>query len=134
MTGAQDRLHRVPAPGEWSPGMVLVHMADNEIVYSFGLRLLLTSGRAQLPAFDAGAWVERFADLDADAKQSIARWRPLREANLRVLETLEEEEWLLAGWQAGDQQEVSVRRLTEQLAGHDRRHLDQLRAALAPGG
>ena len=128
--GVADRLHRAPAPGEWSPLQVLAHLADAELVYSVRFRLILTSARAELTEYDQEAWVQRFADLDGGPRGSLARWRPLRDANLALLESLEDEEWDLTGRHPG-RGETTVRQTCVLLAAHDREHLDQLRGALA---
>ena len=129
--GVADRLHRAAAPGEWSPLMVLAHLADAELVYCVRLRLMLTSGsRPDLAPFDEEAWVVRFADLDGGARGSLARWRPLREANLALFDSLDEEEWQLTA-RHPTRGELTVRQMCDLLAAHDREHLDQLRGTLA---
>ena len=129
--GVADRLHRAPGVGEWSPRMVLAHLADAELVYSVRFRLMLTSsGPADLSPFDEEAWVQRFAELDQGPRGSLARWRPLREANLALLDSLDDDEWLLTG-RHPTRGEMTVRQVCDLLATHDREHLDQLRGALA---
>lgn len=129
-TAGGRRVRREPSPGEWSPAEVVHHLGDTELVYSVRLRMVITSDRPLLPAYDEGAWVRRFAELDPDPKQSLARWRVLREANLRLLESLAPEEWGLAGLHP-ERGEVTVGRMVESLVDHDRQHLAQIRAGLA---
>lgn len=125
-----ERLRREPAAGEWSPAAVVSHLADAELVYSVRLRMAITSDRPFLTAFDEGAWVRRFAELEADPKQSLARWRMLREANLRLLESLAPEEWSLPALHA-ERGELTVAKMAGSLVDHDREHLAQIRAGLA---
>ncbi len=125
-----DRVRRSPAPGEWSPAEVVSHLADAELVYGVRLRMVVTADRPYLPAFDEGAWCRRLAELDADPKEVLARWRMLREANLRLLESLDPEEWRMSGVHA-ERGELTMAQLAEQLAGHDRAHLAQIRTGLA---
>lgn len=133
-----DRLYRVPSQGSgagdgqesWSPAMVLAHLADAEMVYGVRLRAVLADARPFLVAYDQEEWVRRFAHLDDDPKATLGRWRVLRDANLRVFESLADEEWWRTGVHA-ERGEMSLASIAVVLAGHDREHLDQIRAALA---
>ena len=129
-TAKSEAMHRSPAPDEWSPATVVAHLSDAELVYSVRIRMALTADRPYLAAFDENAWVDRFADLEVDPKESLQRWRSLRDANLRVLESLEPGEWKLTGLHA-ERGELSVAHIADLLVQHDRAHLAQIRAGLA---
>lgn len=129
-TAKSEAMHREPAEGEWSPATVVAHLADAELVYSVRIRMALTADRPYLSAFDENAWVRRFAELETDPKESLARWRALRDANLRILDSLEPAEWKLTGLHA-ERGEVSVAHIADLLVAHDRAHLAQIRAGLA---
>ncbi len=125
-----DAVHRSPAEGEWSPATVVSHLADAELVYSVRIRMAVTADRPYLPSFDENAWVRRFAELASDPKESLARWRSLREANVQVLEALEPDEWKLSALHA-ERGEVTVTQIADLLVQHDRAHLAQIRAGMA---
>ena len=127
-----ERLGREVDDDEWSPAVVLAHLADAELVYSVRIRMALTADRPYLPAFDERVWVRRFAELEDDPKQSLARWRVLRDQNVKLLESLEDEEWKLSGVHA-ERGELSVAQMADLLAKHDTDHLDQIRQGLAGG-
>lgn len=110
--------------------MVVSHLADAELVYSVRVRMMLTDERPYLAAFDERAWAERFSGLDPDPKQALTRWRLLRDANLRLLESLDETEWERTGLHP-QHGEMTLASIAELLAAHDRDHLDQIRQALA---
>lgn len=129
-TAKPDVLRREPSEGEWSPATVMAHLADSELVYSVRIRMAVTADRPYLAAFDEDAWVRRFAELETDTKESLGRWRALREANLRVLDSLEPGEWKLTGLHA-ERGELSVAQIADLIVNHDRNHLAQLRSALA---
>jgi hypothetical protein len=129
-TAKTESLRRSPGPEEWSPATVLTHLADAELVYSVRIRMALTADRPYLAAFDENAWVRRFAELDTDPKEALVRWRALRDANLRVLDSLEPGEWKLTGLHA-ERGELSVAHIADLLVQHDRAHLAQIRAGLA---
>lgn len=129
-TARNEAMHRQPADDEWSPATVVAHLADAELVYSVRIRMAVTADRPYLAGFDENAWVRRFAELETDAKESLARWRSLRDANLRVLASLEPDEWKLTGMHA-ERGEMSVTQIADLLVQHDRAHLAQIRAGLA---
>jgi hypothetical protein len=124
------QLRRRPADrAAWSAAMVMSHLADAELVYGLRLRLILTEARPLLSAFDQNGWAERFGGLD-DPRDALARWRTLREANLRVLESVEDDEWDRTGVHV-QRGEMTVADVVAHLIDHDRNHLDQIRRTLA---
>jgi hypothetical protein len=125
-----NRLLKAPASREWSPAQVIAHLADAELVYGFRLRKVVTEPYPQLAAFDENAWAERFASVEEEPRDALARWRVLRESNLRIFESLVEDEWERTGNHA-EKGEMSTADIAELLADHDRNHLDQIRKSLA---
>jgi hypothetical protein len=57
-------------------------------------------------------------------------FRLLREANLRMLSRLTDDEWQRSGIHA-ERGRITVRDLARHMAGHDVNHVDQIRAILA---
>lgn len=129
-TARTEAMQRKPDDDEWSPATVVAHLADAELVYSVRIRMAVTADRPYLAAFDENAWVRRFAELETDAKESLARWRSLRDANLRLLASLDPDEWKLSGMHA-ERGEMTVTQIADRLVQHDRAHLAQIRAGLA---
>jgi uncharacterized damage-inducible protein DinB len=122
-------LNQIPQRGEWSAAQVAAHMADAEMVYSVRVRMMLTDDNPTLVAYDQEAWAARLSMSDETVAGAIARFRILREANLRVYESLEEDEWDRVGTHE-EQGLVSIKGTVETLIGHDRSHLDQIRKLL----
>lgn len=115
--------------GEWSAQQVVAHIADNELVYSVRLRMVLTDENPLLVGFDEQAWSARFAMTDATVAATIERFRVLRDANIRLFNSLEPAEWSRSGTHA-DKGELTVADIAELLVGHDRTYLDQIRKLL----
>ena len=132
LVGGADaaRLRRSPGRGEWSAATVVAHLADAELVYAFRLRAIVAEDKPLLAAFDEAAWAERFAALETDTRQSLARWRAVREATIRLLESLAPAEWDRTGMHQA-RGVMSVAHVARLLVDHDATHLDQIRAALA---
>jgi hypothetical protein len=129
-TATPEQLSRSPAPGEWSPGDVLNHLADSDLVHATRIRMIVTQDRPTIVGYDQDAWTERFGTLDATPYETIDRWQALRGANLRVYESLQAAEWDRVGVHS-ERGEESVRLNVQLLAGHDRMHLAQFRRGLA---
>ena len=85
-------LNHSPAPGEWAPRDVLSHLADSDLVTGMRVRMIVTQDHPTLIGYDQEAWTSRFGGLDPSAADTIARWRTLRQANLRIYESLTPEE------------------------------------------
>ena len=129
-TAKPGELHRQADPDEWTPATVVAHLADAELVYGVRIRMVLTGDRPYIPSYDERAWVERFSELERDVKETLARWRSLRDANLRLFASLDEAEWKLTGIHA-ERGELSVAQIAATMASHDAEHVDQIRAGLA---
>jgi hypothetical protein len=125
-----DQLSAAPAPGEWSPWQVLVHLADSEAVLGMRVRLIVTQDQPTLVGYDQDAWTARFADLDPDPQATFARWLALRQNNLRLYESLTDDEWARTGMHT-ERGAESAREVVRLAAGHDRAHIDQIRRVLA---
>ena len=70
-----DQLTRSPAPGEWSAWQVLSHIADSDLMAGTRVRMIVTQDRPTLVGYDQEAWTARFARLDRDVADTVARWR-----------------------------------------------------------
>ncbi len=113
-----------PRPGGWSPRQVLAHLADAELVYGVRLRLLVGTDEPRLEGYDQERWAERFTSLETP-ESALERWRVQREANLRLFDSLSDDEWERTGTHA----ERGVESVEDQLlrmADHDTGHLRQL--------
>jgi hypothetical protein len=52
------RLRKRPAPGKWSVGEILAHLADCEIVTGYRMRSILGAPGTPIAAFDQDKWAE----------------------------------------------------------------------------
>ena len=123
-------LRRAPAPDEWPAAVIVAHLADAELMWGARLRMIVADDRPMLTPFDENAWAERFGDLDKDVRDTLQRWRALRDSNLRLLDSLVEGEWERTGTHP-QRGVLSVTALVKSQAEHDRTHLDQIRLALS---
>ncbi len=121
------------APGKWSIGQVLQHLADSDLVWGWRVRLILSHDRPQITGYDQDLWAERLHYADADPGEALALFGVLRAANLRLLDRATPQDLTRVGVHS-ERGEESIGYLCRLYAGHDLLHLNQIarvRAALA---
>jgi hypothetical protein len=124
-----DLLARRPSPGKWSIREIVAHLADDELVGAYRIRMILSAPGTDIQAFDQDVWAETGRYSSLDVATSLALFRVLREANLTMLRVLSEEEWSRFGMHAERGRE-SVRDIVSYYAGHDVNHFRQIEAIL----
>jgi DinB superfamily len=128
------RLHRAPAPGQWSAHVVVCHLLLDEMNTTMSLRLLLTQDHPALVAIDPdNALCEpRFAPLYPDTTTALVVWRVLREENVRLCRAVSPHELERLGracWRSD--QRLSFRQHVASRGRHDATHIAQIRSGLS---
>jgi hypothetical protein len=118
-------LDRRPAPSKWSIREIVAHLADDELVGAYRIRLILSAPGTAIQAFDQDVWAEAGRYATTDVTTSLALFRQLREENLRLLHALRDDEWERFGIHAERGRE-SVRDIAAYYAGHDLNHFAQI--------
>ncbi|HSM35095.1 MAG TPA: DinB family protein [Longimicrobiales bacterium] len=126
----EDVLLRPEAPGKWSVGGVLCHLADTELVWAYRIRMVLAQDRAPLTGFDQDAFAASFGYDDPDIGHALLVFDVARAANLRVLENASEDDLRHIGVheERGEEPLPHMMRLE---AGHDLVHRRQIERILA---
>lgn len=125
LTPAQ--LARRPAPDKWSIQELVAHLAEDELVGAYRLRMVLSSPGTALQAFDQDVWARTGRYNDRDVRSSLELFRVLRHANLDLLRSLSAEQWDMYGVHA-ERGVESVRDMAMHFAGHDINHFRQIEA------
>jgi hypothetical protein len=123
----EEVLSRTPAPGKWSIREILAHLADDELVGAYRIRMILSAPGTDIQAFDQDVWATTGRYASRDAVASLALFRMLREMNLALLRQLTPDEWERYGIHAERGRE-SVRDVARYFAGHDVNHIRQIEA------
>ena len=118
-----------PAPSKWSIQEIVAHLADDELVGAYRIRLILSEPDIAIQAFNQDAWAMSGRYAQTDPQVSLALFRALRAANLTLWHALTPEEWDRAGIHAERGRE-SVRDIVSYYAGHDLNHFAQIEAIL----
>ncbi|HVO80475.1 MAG TPA: DinB family protein [Terriglobales bacterium] len=126
----EAELKRRPAPGKWSVTEILAHLAEDELTSSWRYRQMLEQDGVELRGFDQDLWA-RVGDYGSWKPQdALAMFRLLREANLRMLAHLTDEQWECHGIHS-ERGKMTVRDLCRHMAAHDINHIEQVRKILA---
>jgi hypothetical protein len=128
---AGAKLRKRPAPGKWSVGEILAHIADTELVIGYRIRSILGNPGTPIQAYDQDAWAAALRYEKRDPRQSFGRFSAFREANLALLTTLTPEQWEHHGMHA-ERGKETITHISRMVAGHDINHLGQIERILAP--
>ena len=122
-----EALARRPAPDKWSIQELAAHLADDELVGAYRMRMILSSPGTAIQAFDQDTWARTGRYASTDTKASVEMFRILRQANLALLRSLTPAEWNLHGIHA-ERGAESIRDIAMYYAGHDLNHFKQIEA------
>ncbi len=125
----EDELARTYAPGKWSVGFILHHLADNETVFFDRIRRILSEPRQVLWVMDQDAWARGldYSRLPLDISRRV--YQSVREAVIYYTRLYYREKGHLEYVHSVD----GVRTLKdemEKVASHNAHHLEQIRTAL----
>ena len=122
-----EQLGRRPTPAKWSIQEVVAHLADDELVGGYRLRMILSSPGSALQAFDQDVWARTGRYYARDVSSSLELFRVLREANLALLRSLSADQWDKFGVHT-ERGVESIRDIAMYFAGHDINHFQQIDA------
>jgi hypothetical protein len=122
-----EKLARRPAQNKWSIQEIAAHLADDELVGAYRIRLILSSPGTAIQAFDQDVWARTGRYASVDTQTSVEMFRILRQANLALLRALTPAEWNLQGIHA-ERGAESIRDIAMYYAGHDLNHFTQIEA------
>lgn len=118
------KAYEAPAPGKWSAGEIVAHLADCELVFGFRLRQTLAEDGPTIQPFDQEKWAKSYNTIEP--AEACAAFSAFRKWNLLLLEA--------SLPSAADRKvthpergTMTFRTIVETMAGHDLNHLAQLR-------
>lgn len=118
------KAYEPPAPGKWSAGEIVAHLADCELVFGFRLRQTLAEHEPTIQPFDQEKWSARYTSVEP--KEALAAFTAFRNWNLLLLESLPQgaRERKMTHPERGT---MTFQSVLETMAGHDLNHMAQLR-------
>lgn len=113
-------LHRY-APGKWSIKEVLVHIVDDERIYSYRALRFARGDLTPLPGFEQDPFAAASGADERPVTDILAEYAAVREATIALFRGLPETALLRSG--VADGSRSSVRALGYHLAGHEIHHV-----------
>ncbi len=114
------------APGKWSVKEVIGHLIDTERIFAYRALRFARNDRTLLAGFDENNYAassnfgaRRLADLAEE-------YEYVRKSNLYLFKHLDDEAWSRRG--VANDNEISVRALAWNIAGHELHHREILRS------
>ena len=126
---SETELQARPAPGKWSIGEILAHLAEDEVATAWRYRQMIEHSGCELAPFDQDHWALLGDYSSWNPKEALELFRLLRVANVRMLTRLAADEWQKFGIHA-ERGKITVADLARHMAGHDMNHIDQVRRIL----
>lgn len=126
-------LKKRPAPGKWSVGEILAHLAEDEISSAWRYRQMVEHNGIELAGFDQELWAKMGNYQARDPRESLALFRLLRSANLDLLRSLSAQQWDCFGIHT-ERGRITVRELAQHMVGHDTNHVEQIRKMMQTSG
>ena len=120
-----EHLGQRPAPGKWCIREIVAHLADDELVGAYRIRLILSAPGTAIQAFDQDVWARTGRYSTRVIIDSLVLYRTLRFANLKLLQSLTAQEWDMFGVHA-ERGIESLRDIAMYFAGHDINHFRQI--------
>ena len=117
------------APGKWSVKEVVGHLSDVERIMAYRALRIARGDVTPLAGFDENAYVPPARSDDLGLHDLVAEWVAARQASIAMFGNFPAEAWTRRGSASG--KEVSVRALAYIIAGHERHHVETLRARYA---
>ena len=127
-----EELRQRRTDASWTGVEILAHLTDMEWIFGFRARTILCDDSPRLPEIDQNAWVSVQRPNDWPPKQVIEDFRALRGVNLQMWKRMTESDLERTGEHVGAGITISLSTLLRVQAGHDLRHLTQLRNAIGP--
>ena len=125
----EDSLARY-APGKWSLRGVVGHLIDSERVFAYRALRFARNDRTRLPGFEGDDYVAAARFDRRPWNELLDEFEAVRRATILMFGGLDGEAWLRRG--VASDNEVSVRALAYNIAGHELHHLQIVRTKYLP--
>jgi hypothetical protein len=120
-------------PRKWSATEIVAHLADAELAMSWRLRSMIASPGVSLPWWDEGVWAVRLRYQFTPWRESLARFKALRLANLALLRGMPTSYWDQCYGSHEKRGRQTVRDFVTLEAAHDLNHLRQIESLVSSG-
>ena len=127
LTGvSRTALRARSTPKKWSATEIVAHLADAELAMSWRLRNMIASPGVSLAWWDEAVWAVRLGYQFTPWRESLARFKELRLANLALLRGIPATYWDKCYGTHAKRGRQTLRSFVTLEAAHDLNHLRQI--------
>ena len=114
------------AEGKWTPKEILVHMIDDERIYSYRALRFARNDRTELPGFEQDDYAVYSEANGRKIENILEEYESVRRATISLFRNLPEDAILRSG--IANNNPVTVRALIYHIAGHELHHMNIIRS------
>ena len=123
----EERLYYRYAPGKWSIKEVLVHIVDDERIFSYRAMRFARNEQNNLIGFDQDSYAY-YSDADNRELDNIfEEYEAVRKSTITLFNGLPEESLTRMGHGTGTFNDATVRALAYHIAGHELHHVNLIK-------
>ena len=119
-----EKLIYKPAPDKWMIKEILVHIVDDERIFSSRALRFARNEKQSMPGFDQDDYTRYSAANERDLDNIFAEYEAVRRATIALFNGLPEESLLRMGTGSTTFHSATVRALAYHIAGHELRHIN----------
>lgn len=121
----RNRLSVSYAPGKWSIKQILVHLIDEERVYTCRALRIARNDKTPLPGYNAEEYVCYARANEKSLKDIFEEFENARQATISLFKNLDEAAFLRRG--IVNDNTISVRAMAYHIAGHELHHMQVIK-------
>ena len=110
------------APGKWTIKEILVHIIDDERIYSYRALRFARNDKTKLPGFEQDDFALHSNANERDLKNIFEEYEAVRKATITLFNGLDNETLTREG--TADGNKATVRALAYHIAGHELHHIN----------
>ena len=114
------------AVGKWTIKEVLVHIVDDERIYSYRALRFARNDKTELPGFDQDPYASYSNANERTAESIVEEYEAVRTSTIALFNSFSDDAMSRSG--VANNNEVTVRALGYHIAGHELHHLNIIRA------
>jgi uncharacterized damage-inducible protein DinB len=118
----EERLLYRYAPGKWTIKEILVHIIDDERIYSYRALRFARNDNTKLPGFEQDGFTLHSNSNERELKNIFDEYEAVRKATIALFNGLNDEALTREG--TADGKKATVRALAYHIAGHELHHIN----------
>lgn len=121
----EEKLSYRYAEGKWTIKEILVHLIDDERIYSYRALRFARNDRTELPGFEQDDYARHSGANERSIEDILKEFSTVRHATISLFEGFDNKALTRAGM--ADGKVMSVRAAAYHIAGHELRHVNIIR-------